>query len=362
MIFKYLRYILFPIALLYGTIIKIRNLLYDLNIIKSAEFNIPVIGIGNLSTGGTGKTPMAEYIIGFLLENGYNPAFLSRGYGRKTKGFLEVTPEQNAELTGDEPFQVKHKFLNLCVAVCEDRCHGIEKILSLHPSVNVIVLDDSYQHRRVKPGLNILLTDYMLPYYKNFLLPVGSLREPVSGRKRADVIILTKCPENISLKSKSIQKKKLMIGDKQSVFYTMIEYKLLKKVSDENNVSLSISPEDLWQSKVVLFTGISNNKPLELYLDNAGIRARYLKFPDHHRYSDADIDMILKKWKSIPFDNKVLITTEKDWRRIEGSPQAKAFLGLPLYFLPISVQWSANEKPVFNNMLLNYVRSGKKGN
>ncbi len=360
MIKKYLRYLLFPFSIIYAIVIVIRNLLYDLKIFKSKVFNIPIIGIGNLSTGGSGKTPMAEYIIEFLTIHGYIPALLSRGYGRNTKGFLEVKQELNAEMTGDEPFQIKHKFPDAMVAVCEDRVEGVESIMQLNPKVNVIVLDDSFQHRKIKPGFNILLTEYMLPYYKNNLLPVGTLREPSFGRKRADVVILTKCPDNISLKSKNIQKKKLKIKENQSVFYTMINYKLLKKVGAENDPSFSLSTDDLWQSKVVMFTGIANVKPLEDYLENAGVRCRKLKFPDHYRYSDEDIEKILKKWRDIPFDNKLLITTEKDWRRIEGSPQAEAFSGIPLYFLPISVRWNANEKPIFDKMLLKYVESGTK--
>ena len=188
------RYLLLPFAWLYGTGVVIRNYLFDWQILKPTSFDLPVLGIGNLSAGGTGKTPTAEYILKLLLENGYKPALLSRGYGRKSSGFVEVMTDSVATNVGDEPYQIKRKFPEVYVTVCEDRVIGIETILSLKPETEVIVLDDSFQHRKIKPGFNILLTDYSRPYYNDFLLPVGMLREPISGRKRADVIIVTEKP------------------------------------------------------------------------------------------------------------------------------------------------------------------------
>jgi len=335
--------------------------MYDLKIFSSKSFDVPIIGIGNLSTGGTGKTPMSEYIIQILLENGHRPAMLSRGYGRNTKGYVEAALKMNSEVVGDEPNQVKNKFPAVCVAVCEDRVTGVEKIMKDHPDVDVIVLDDCFQHRKIKPGFNILLTEYNLPYYKNYLLPSGTLREPVSSRKRADVIILTKCPENISQKTKKIQTELLKVSKKQKAFFTNINYALPRKLNTGIDHSKPVSFDNIWTNKIIMFTGIANNKPIEVFLEGTGARYKMMKFPDHYKYSVSDIENIIQKWKNTSQDEKLLLTTEKDWRRIQGLPQEKAFEGIPLYYLPISVQWKDREKVEFDEMLLNYVQSNRKG-
>lgn len=301
---------------------------------------------------------MCEYILQFLIENGHKPALLSRGYGRTTHGFIEANSETHADMIGDEPFQVKRKFPDVCVAVCEDRVKGIEMIMSLHPNVDVIVLDDSFQHRKVEPGLNILLTDYSYPYDKNHLLPFGTLREPIIGRKRADVVIVTKCPDNITKKTKKKYRSSLKVDDNQELFFTGLEYKPLKSVPTAVVPSQSLDFEKIWEYKILIFTGIASNTSLQIYLESVGARYKFLRYPDHHKYTDTDINKIIQKWNNLPEGSKVIMTTEKDWRRLEGTEQAKAFSGLPLYYLPISVQWVAEEEKIlFNKMLLNYVES-----
>ena len=334
-----------------------RNQLFDWHILKSKSFDVPVFGIGNLSAGGTGKTPMAEYMLKLLLENGYKPALLSRGYGRQSSGFMEVMPDTGASLAGDEPYQVKQKFPGAYIAVCEDRAKGIETILSSKPETDVIVLDDSFQHRYVKPGFNILLTDYNRPYYRDILLPAGRLREPVSGRKRAQVIIMTKCPEHIDASAKEKIKPKLKPFPGQELYFTSIAYQPLQNINNGDSLALT----SLKDYKIILFTGIANTTTIEIFLKINGADFKLIKYPDHHYFSSMDVEKIISGWKNIPGNNKILLTTEKDWRRMEGTEQAGLFLGLPLYFLPIAVQWDAAEKINFDRTILQYVERNRTG-
>jgi len=352
-----LRYLLLPFAWLYGIGIIVRNILFDWKIISSKGFAVPVIGIGNLSAGGTGKTPMAEYILKLLLENEYRPALLSRGYGRQSSGFIEVLKDSGANLAGDESYQVKRKFPEVFVAVCEDRVQGIETILSNKPETDVIVLDDSFQHRYVRPGFNILLTDYTRPFYSDLLLPAGMLREPVSGRKRANVIIVTKCPENIDGQLREKIKGKLGATPIQDVYFTSIAYQPLQNVNSENSLQLN----GIKGHKILLFTGIANPAPIEQFLQNRGADFKLMKYPDHHNFSTVEVKKIISAWENIPGDDKILVTTEKDWRRIEGTEPSGLFFGLPLYFLPVAVQWNPGEMLKFDETVLKYVGSHRTG-
>ena len=357
---QFLKYLLLPFAFLYGVGVSIRNALFDFQILKSQSFDVPIIGIGNLSTGGTGKTPMAEYILQLLLKNGYRPAMLSRGYNRQSKGYLEVKSELNASLCGDEPYQVKSKIPGVFVAVCEDRVSGIKTILKDNPEINVIVLDDSFQHRYVKPGFNILLTDYSKPYYKDFLMPAGMLREPVSGRKRADVIVVTKWPGNINADQKDEIKQKLEPMSGQEVFYTGISYQSLVNTGPTTEQNQTLSVENLAGYKVLLFSGIANTKPLELYLKSHGIELILIKFHDHHYFTDEDAKRILSVWHGITNTKKLLLTSEKDWRRLEGTSVAGLISNQPLYYLPIEMLWEPAENLIFNGKILEYVKSNQR--
>ena len=335
----------------------VRNKLFDWRILKPTSFDLPVIGIGNLSAGGTGKTPTAEYVVKLLLENGYSPALLSRGYGRKTTGFVEVMTDAAASMVGDEPYQVKRKFPEVYVAVCEDRVIGVENILYLKPETDVIVLDDSFQHRKIKPGFNILLTDYNHPYYNDLLLPAGMLREPISGRKRADVIIVTKSPQDIDGPSKTNIKRRLKAKPGQEVYFTSIAYQPLQNVFNEDQMPLN----DLNRFKILLFTGIANTAPLEKFFHDKKTDFKLIKYPDHHNFSTVEIEKIISDWKNLEGNDKILVTTEKDWRRMEGTEQAGLFAGLPLYFLPIAMQGNPAEKLIFDKTVINYVQRNSAG-
>jgi tetraacyldisaccharide 4'-kinase len=347
-----LKILLFPFSLIYGLVVIIRNRLYDNGILKSYSFDFPVIGIGNLSVGGTGKTPMTEYVAELLLKNNYKVGIISRGYGRKTKGFLLADSEKsNASEIGDEPFQILKKFPEANLAVSEDRVNGVKELKKLHPEIDVIVLDDCFQHRKIKPGFMILLTDYNKPYFKDWLLPSGRLREPISERKRADIIIMTKSPLPLENNKKTELKNALKPLPKQEVYFTGIRYQELESVSGKESINL----EELKPENILLFCGIANPSPLVNFAGKNCCKLKTITFPDHHDFSGNDIEKILQEWKNISSANKIIITTEKDWRRLENTRQAEPLKSLPLYFLPIGLDWDLQEKLSFDKKLLTYV-------
>ncbi|SEA90459.1 lipid-A-disaccharide kinase [Flavobacterium gillisiae] len=339
-----LRKILFPFAVLYGFITGIRNFLFDDGILKSYAFDLPIIAVGNLSVGGTGKTPQIEYLIRLLAKN-YNVATLSRGYKRKSEGFILADATSNAEVLGDEPFQFYKKFKNVQVAVDANRKNGIEQLLSQKQKPEVILLDDAYQHRKVKAGFYILLTSYGELYCDDFILPTGNLRESRSGAKRANVIVVTKCPSNLSAAEQDSIKNRLKITKNQELYFTSIEYDEFV-FSDEEQIKVT----DLVGRDKLLLAGIAKPASFFAYLQAANDVT--MDFPDHHHFSEKDILDI--KNKSL---NKIIITTEKDYVRLQGRLPADQ-----LFYLPIKSQFlAADEK--FRKTIINYVgtstRDGK---
>ncbi|AJA69323.1 tetraacyldisaccharide 4'-kinase [Myroides odoratimimus] len=331
-----LRKLLFPFAILYGGITSLRNYLYSINILKRTSFSTPTIVVGNLSVGGTGKTPMVEYIIR-LLKDKYKIATLSRGYKRKSEGFFLADEHTTMEQIGDEPFQYHHKFDNIAVAVDAKRVNGIENILKRRTDTQAIVLDDAFQHLAVKGGFNILLTTYDEPYYSDYMLPTGNLRESRRGAKRADIIIVTKCPPTLSSTEQNSIVKKLNLKLGQLSFFTYIEFsKLAYSKAD------SISVEDLKKEEFLMVAGIA--KPQSFFDHLKGDKTICLTFPDHHHFSSTDIELILNKAK----ESKI-ITTEKDYVRLNGLiPSNK------LYYLPIQTSFLNNQEE-FDKTILNYV-------
>lgn len=337
-----LRKLLFPIAILYGFITSLRNYLYDKGIFKSYSFDIPVIAVGNLSVGGTGKTPQIEYLIRLLSPN-YKVATLSRGYKRKSEGFILADANTNAEILGDEPFQYHAKFPDIQVAVDADRRNGIEQLLSQEQKPEIILLDDAYQHRKVKAGFYILLTSYGLLFSDDFILPTGNLRESRSGSKRADLIIVTKCPKDISHEEQEAIKEKLnrfllCRNDKiTEIFFSSIAYD--EKVYNETE-SLAVS--EVKSTKKILLAGIANPVPFFDYLKIIG--DKIMIFADHHHFNEAEITEI----KNIAQD-KIIITTEKDFVRLKAK-----ILKKQLFYLPIKSELVANQA-AFDQTILNYV-------
>ncbi len=333
---KILRYILFPVVPIYYLVTWLRNKLYDLGIKTSKSYNFPVICVGNLSAGGTGKTPMIEYLIS-LLKDEYNLATLSRGYKRKSRGFQLANENTTAESLGDEPFQFYNKFGNdIKVAVDEDRQHGISSLSCLENAPNLILLDDAFQHRKVKAGFNILLTTYNNPYYNDFVLPTGNLREPKNGAKRANVIIVTKCPKDISESEKEGVIKRLNANENQSVFFSYIEY------SDTLvSANSKIKIKDL--SSFTLVTGIANSKPLVDFLKAENLKFEHLNFKDHHEFSQKDIEILKTK--------ALILTTEKDFMRLKHFDSLKD----KLFYIPITVVIDNETK--FNKIVEDFVAS-----
>lgn len=356
------RKLLFPFSLLYGFGVRLRNWLFDKKVIRSHGFEMPIIGIGNLSAGGTGKTPMAEYVLRLLLENGCKPALLSRGYRRSTKGFGIVKSYSDARKVGDEPYQIKRKLPDAVVVVCEDRVEGVKRIKEEFTEVDVIVLDDSYQHRKLKTGINILLTDFSKPFFDDKLLPVGLLREPQTGKDRADIIIITKCPEQPEQDVKKEWIKKINPAENQTVYFTCITYQSLIKVDFNGHEEERFPIENIKGYEILLFTGIANPNPLKNFLGTWDTTLDTVIFPDHHKFIIKDMEKVKQRWEAITTINKLILTTEKDWRRLEAADEARVLHNLPVYFLPIEVGWEKEEKSSFDDKILKYVSANTTSN
>lgn len=336
-----LRKILFPFAILYGFITSIRNFMYDKGILKSYSFNLPIIAVGNLSTGGTGKTPQIEYLIR-LLSNSYKVATLSRGYRRKSKGFILADKGSNSEIIGDEPFQYFEKFQNILVAVDEKRKNGIEQLLLQKQKPEVILLDDAYQHRQVKAGFYILLTSYGDLFSDDFMLPTGNLRESKAGAKRANAVIVTKCPDALSQKEQLVIAEHLKLSKSQELFFTTIAY---DDCVFSGNQQLNV--RDLDGRAKLLLAGIAKPQPFFAYLQAANDVT--MVYPDHHQFTEKDILDIKEKAQ-----NKIIVTTEKDYVRLKGS-----ILEEQLFYLPIKNKF-INEEDSFKKTILNYVGTSSR--
>jgi tetraacyldisaccharide 4'-kinase len=305
-------------------ITTIRNILFNVHYLKSTSFKIPIVVVGNLSVGGTGKTPQIEYLIR-LLKDTNNVSVLSRGYKRKTKGFVLVNKNHTANDVGDEPLQYYKKFTNINVAVDENRVAGITNLIA-QKSPEVVLLDDAYQHRKVKGSFYILLTKYDDLFTDDFLLPTGNLRESRAGAKRADVIVVTKCPFNFKNEEKERIEGKLRKFNK-IVFFTTISY------ADKISGSQEISLKELKEFKVLLITGIANSSPLLKFLSKKGINFLHLKYADHHHFSSKEIEAIQEKFKCIKSDKKLILTTEKDYTRLSSGLNELSFLEIKTNFI-----------------------------
>jgi tetraacyldisaccharide 4''-kinase len=330
-----LRKILFPFSVLYGLITSIRNFLFDKGILKSYSFDLPIIAVGNLSVGGTGKTPQIEYLIRLLSPN-YRIATLSRGYKRKSEGFVLADENSDAAILGDEPFQFYKKFPNIQVAVDADRRNGIEQLLKISQP-DIVLLDDAFQHRKVKAGLYVLLTAYGDLYSDDLILPAGNLRESRNGAERAKIIVVTKCPPDLSAKEQDRIQKKLKIDSDQKLCFTSIAYDEFV-FSEEKQLSVSeIKPVDK-----LLLAGIAKPEPFFAYLQSEN--DVILTFPDHHHFTEKDIAEIKNKAQ-----DKKIITTEKDFVRLKGRlPDSQ------LFYLPIKSHFISGGND-FDKTILNYV-------
>ncbi len=342
-------------------------MLFELKILEEQKFDVPIISIGNITVGGTGKTPHIEYLasetphieyLASVLQNDFNVAVLSRGYKRKTKGFILADDSSDAEMIGDEPCQIKNKFPGILVAVDSDRRNGIKKIQHLRKDINVILLDDAFQHRFVKPGLSILLIDYNRPISEDYLLPSGRLREPASGIKRADIVIISKSPEKLKPEEQSDFVNSLALNKSQRLFFSEISQNgllpvfkdsLPEKIPTHSNPDLSI----------LLVSGIANPRDLKRFAVKISPKIIELQFPDHHEFTSKDISKILMKFESLEGAIKILITTEKDAMRLQKYSDLPEILKNSMFYIPISVKFLNDEGDIFNNLIISYVRNHK---
>ncbi len=352
-----LKLFLYPVSAIYGLIISIRNFMYDYKLFKSTEFEIPVISIGNITVGGTGKTPHTEYLVE-LLSKQFNVTTISRGYKRKTKGYYEVKGDSLAATVGDEPLQIKNKFNDVQVVVDEKRVHAIQKIQIQNDRQlpDVILLDDAFQHRSVSAGINILLIDFNRPIDKDSLMPVGRLREPRWQMRRATMIIYTKCPQEISPITRRIIMKDVNLRPYQNLFFTTMVYQPLSPVFPD----VAISTPKLASEKfsVLLVTGIANPEHLRKYLSTFTENIIDLKYPDHHNFTAANIQQIEQKFAEINTENKIIVTTEKDSMRLkdmELSPSMKE----NLFYIPLKIKFLDSEGKNFDEKIVTYVRENK---
>lgn len=348
---KSFRIFLLPFALLYWLVITVRNWLYNKNIFKSTSFGLPLICVGNLSVGGTGKSPMVEYLIR-LLKDQFKVATLSRGYKRKTKGYALANENTTALEIGDEPMQFHLKFPEIPVTVGEERIYAIPQLLHDRPETEVIILDDAFQHRAINAGLNILLTEYGNLFTNDFYLPTGDLRDLKSSYKRAGIIIVTKCPADISDNERKKITKEIGLQQGQSIFFTTIEYGQAYHILHKKELSFTEHTE------VLLVTGIANPKPLKSLLEKYSKTYHFLQYADHHIFSIDDLKEIGKKFETIEGANKIILTTEKDAvRLIKFSTEITDW---PLYVLPIRHHFLFEDEQRFNGLVINFITGFQK--
>lgn len=341
---KVFRMLLLPIAILLDVITSTRNKLYELGYKPSAKFDLPVIGVGNLAVGGTGKTPMTEHLVR-LLKGEYKLATLSRGYGRMTRGFRLATQHESASTVGDEPFQFFKKFNpEIVVAVGEERAMAIPLLLDEHPEIDVILLDDAFQHRKVKPSFQILLTDYNNLFYKDYLLPAGRLRESKEGAERADVVVVTKCPSELQEDERIEIEAKIRSYTKKPIFFSTLRYGVVMPMGNA---------AQQFPDRVILVSGIANPQPLERYITSNYKLVKHLIFTDHYTYTYKDLSEITEIAKQ---HNAAIITTEKDAVKIDIEKFQVFLSQTPFFYLPVEIQFLKNGKD-FDEMVLNAVKN-----
>ncbi len=344
------------LSVIYGIIVGLRNELFNLRLLSSKEFDLPIISIGNITVGGTGKTPHTEYIAN-LLKSKFKVAVLSRGYKRKTRGFLMVEATSKVRQVGDEPLQIKNKFKDIFVAVDANRVRGIKRLIDMPDKPSVVLLDDAFQHQYVTPGINILLTDYNHLITKDSLLPYGRLRESASNKSRATIIIVTKCPAEIKPIDERIITKELEIRPYQNLYFSRIKYEPLKPVfsADVANQKVELT-EGL---AVLMITGIANPASLKEYIKIGSHDIHEMSFPDHHVFTSKDIDTIKNKFDALPGQKKIIITTEKDMIRFRDLDYIPDIIRQSLYFIPVKISFLNNAGKEFDKKIISYVKENK---
>lgn len=348
---RVLQILLYPFSLLYGGVMAIRNQLYDRQYFRAQKFTAPVISLGNLTVGGTGKTPHVEYILRLL--SGRKIAVLSRGYKRKTKGYVRADATATAATLGDEPFQYCQDFPDVTVAVAEDRAAGIQNILTQQPDLEAVILDDAFQHRGVTPALNILLTDYYRLFFQDFVLPAGRLREFPAGAARADVVLVTKCADILSKAKKENLENAIYRFTRRNVpiYFTRYEYGAPVAIGEKQDLA----------RRILLVTAIAHPQPLVKYLQEAGyhVLKQYI-FPDHHAYTPGEVQKIFIDWQRYATAGKVVVfTTRKDAAKLTDPALAAIFRTMPFFYIPVKVTFVENQAG-FDTLILNQLPTRSK--
>jgi len=350
---------LYPFSLLYGLVTFIRNLLYDYAIIKSHEFPIPIISVGNITVGGTGKTPHVEYLVK-LLKDEFKVAVLSRGYKRKTRHFILADTDSGIQDIGDEPVQIKQKFPEVYVAVDRNRVNGVKQLMTKIPDLDVILLDDAYQHRRLKPGLSILLIDFNRPISKDRLLPAGRLREKAYEKRRANIILVTKCPDRLKPIERRLIVKDSALFAFQHLYFTRLGYR--EPIPVFSDASPEISPIEIKAScpTILMVTGIANPRIFKRHLRSISTRIREMTFPDHHGFSQRDFNHILQVYNNMEGEDRFIFTTEKDAMRLRKFTNIDLEIKNRLFYIPIETEFLNEDTENFNTQILKYVKNNKR--
>lgn len=353
---------LLPFSFFFWIVVKIRNLLFDLHVLRSTSFCQPIISIGNITVGGTGKTPHVEMLVRFLRHN-YNLAVLSRGYKRKSAGFVLATGHSRLSDIGDESLQIKMKFPDIQVAVDNSRVHGVRKLMEIKHKPDVIILDDAYQHRYIKPGLSVLLIDYNRPVFQDVMLPAGNLREPAGNCRRADIIIITKCPANLSPRDRKRFIKELHHKKNQHLYFTTYDYGQPLEVFPGRKKHIQTSSfRHLRKShaEILLVTGIAEPKPILQFLGEFLHVHDFIFFPDHHQFNERDLQSISKRFQSVPGAKKYILVTEKDAMRLRDL-EMDEYLKKALLYIPIKVKFLAQgEKPFYKRVIKFIKKTSRK--
>ena len=348
--------LLLPFSWLYGAGVWVRNILFDRGVIKEKRYAVPVVCIGNLTVGGTGKTPHTEYLIRLLSEN-LGVAVLSRGYKRKSKGFVLASQSSGVEDIGDEPYQMKHKYPFVAVAVDEKRQRGIEMLLSLpQDEPDVILLDDAFQHRYVKPGLNILLTDSNRLISRDYLLPAGRLREYFPSKRRADIIIVTKCKKDAPKAFFAQVEKEIAPEPYQKLFFSYIKYGNLYPLFEEGKADEEVAEK----TDVLLLTGIAEPAPMRNHLESMGYGVHQLSFSDHHDFTERDAALLNREFSRLDYRNSIIVTTEKDASRLQALQYIEEQIRSKIYVMPIEIDFLQGKRDVFNDIIETYVGENKR--
>ncbi len=348
---------LLPLSWIYGFFVRLRNTLFDVGALKSRSFTVPTIAVGNITVGGTGKTPHVEYLIR-LLQDKFRVAVLSRGYKRKSSGFILADDTSTVASIGDEPYQMKQKYPAVTVAVDKNRCHGIDRLTddSIVKDIDVVLLDDAFQHRYIKPGINILLVDYHRLVIYDKLLPAGRLREPPSGKNRADIVIVTKCPKDLKPMEFRVITKAMNLYPYQQLFFTRLDYDTLKPIYCGDDRELTSLKKD---EHILLLTGIASPKQMMIDLQPYTNHIHPLTFGDHHAFTSDDVERINSTFANLP-SPKIIITTEKDATRIVGINGLSEEVRHSIFALPVKIRFMLEQEETFNENIIGYVHKNSR--